>query len=808
MAQNNSTLYFLTYNNYYNRIVKYEDTLVAYNEYLVYDPITCNFDPADGVQTSHILSVGAYIADTPKADYVVVADETGAIVSRWFITDAVKVSSTQWNVSLYRDLVVDFYETVITSPTYIERAMCNSGNNLIFNPDNVSFNQIKQRETILKDTTGCPWIVGYISSNLADNKLIQASSKNIAKPEISDYTYDEWQTFQQRGVAKIDSVSFQFIGKINVGDSVHQFIVGSRQEYKKLGSDADYPNVSLYFKNNKVGSSQGPLALTELQSLIEKNETNIGNDVFSVCQGYNQSGPAVLKQAEINTALTVNGILAKDENNETFTATLTPNGKTTQTIAVEAGALYTRLINLMYNNDFIAQKIAGQRIISMTVSYSLYKATVSAYDGYSASATIKAGKVAQLQDAPYKMFCIPYPIDAGTGKIRLSSGVVSPNASIGMNMAMRTAIELTKENVYDLQLLPYCPATNLIGEDGIIDVSTLTGDEIDKYYTLIRKTDDSVLSYMLWCDSSSFTTAIPNPIAVPANGVDFKVEHETSFYRLNSPNYNGSFQFKATANRGVDYFEVDATYKPFTPYIHVAPNFKGLYGADYNDARGLICGGDFSLPTITDAWESYQIQNKNYLNTFNRQVENMETTFNLQYEQYKQASGMGVITSALSGGASGAYIGATVGGGPGATIGGIAGATASAIASAQGRKQDMRYTQALQNEAMSYTKDQFELSLQNIQALPYTLNNVSAFNINNKYFPFLEYFTATDEEKTAYRNKLTYRSMPIGAIGTITDYIQSEPTFISGQVIRFIGLEDDYHVASSLASEIHNGVYI
>ena len=226
MAQNETTLYFLTYNNYYNRIVKYEDTLAAYTDYQVkgYPPIVCNFDPADGIQTSHVLKLSNYIPDTPEVDYVVAAaadaDGNEKIISRWFIMDADRKSATQWVLSLQRDLVVDFYETVVNTPVYIERAICSTGNNFIFNSDNLTVNQIKKQETILKDKTGCPWIVGYMASDLTEDKRIDASSENIAKPVVSDYTYDEWQNFQQKGILKIDSVSFQIIGKNNVGGGV------------------------------------------------------------------------------------------------------------------------------------------------------------------------------------------------------------------------------------------------------------------------------------------------------------------------------------------------------------------------------------------------------------------------------------------------------------------------------------------------------------------------------------------------------------------------------------------------------------
>ena len=47
-------------------------------------------------------------------------------------------------------------------------------------------------------------------------------------------------------------------------------------------------------------------------------------------------------------------------------------------------------------------------------------------------------------------------------------------------------------------------------------------------------------------------------------------------------------------NQGIDSFDIECTYKPYNPYIHISPNYKGLYGKDFDDIRGLICGGDFS----------------------------------------------------------------------------------------------------------------------------------------------------------------------------------------------------------------------
>jgi hypothetical protein len=77
-------------------------------------------------------------------------------------------------------------------------------------------------------------------------------------------------------------------------------------------------------------------------------------------------------------------------------------------------------------------------------------------------------------------------------------------------------------------------------------------------------------------------------------------------YRLVSPNYSGQFEFNLSKMfTNTVSFNVDYTYKPFNPYIHINPVFSGLYGNDWDDARGLICGGDFSLAVVNDAWTQY-----------------------------------------------------------------------------------------------------------------------------------------------------------------------------------------------------------
>lgn len=91
----------------------------------------------------------------------------------------------------------------------------------------------------------------------------------------------------------------------------------------------------------------------------------------------------------------------------------------------------------------------------------------------------------------------------------------------------------------------------------------------------------------------------------PGNeALERKLANECDVVRLVSQNYSAIFEFSPAKSGGVDGFLADCTYKPWSPYIHILPKLKGLYGDNFvaiDDARGLICGGDMSLPQLSNA---------------------------------------------------------------------------------------------------------------------------------------------------------------------------------------------------------------
>ena len=177
--------------------------------------------------------------------------------------------------------------------------------------------------------------------------------------------------------------------------------------------------------------------------------------------------------------------------------------------------------------------------------------------------------------------------------------------------------------------------------------------------------------------------------------------------------------------------------------------------------------------------------------SFNRQIQNMEVQNNV--------ARLNDVLGATVGSIAGAVAGSKLGGG----IGAVAGLGLTAAAGVV----DYQINEQLRKENMDYTKDMFGYQLGNIKAVPDGLSKTTAYTKNNKYFPFLEFYTCTEEEKIALKNKLKYNGMTVMRIGTINEFLQPEQSYIKGRLIR---LEGDYdnHYVNELSQELYKGVYI
>ena len=283
-----------------------------------------------------------------------------------------------------------------------------------------------------------------------------------------------------------------------------------------------------------------------------------------------------------------------------------------------------------------------------------------------------------------------------------------------------------------------------------------------------------------------------------------KLANECDLVRLVSQNYSAIFEFSPAKSGGVDGFLADCTYKPWSPYIHILPKLKGLYGDNFvsiDDARGLICGGDMSLPQLSNEWANYQLQNKTYQEMFDRQIKNMD----VQNDVNRQAAIAQLLAAPITGGATGALTGAKLGGGLAGTIaGGLAGAIGGGITAGV----DLANTVKMMEENKQYAIDMYGYNLQNIQAVPTSLTKTSALTYNTRVWPFIEYYTCTESERKALKDKIKYNGMTIMKVGQLSSYPLGEDNFYKGQVIRLPDLRVDSHMAFEIYNELNKGVYL
>lgn len=875
MAQIKTSLIPCKYNNYYNRLLKIE------TDYTKYEAVRTgtknvenyNFNPNDGITAEAVINQAD--EEITKANYLVVLKETTennittkTIDSRWYVLECKRNRLGQYTLSLYRDTLGDYFNDIIDAPMFIEKSgRLNINDPAIYNNEDMSFNQIKTSETLLKDETGCAWVVGYIPRDFkTDNEITidypLRGSADITVNKLSDWEYYNEINKQQSGIL-INAVygiytkynNTMIAAGLNYDGSLYSF-KGPYENIKEI----TYPGLldnGLQFNPPTPSNIDNRLVVDYRQNVFNTTASNLNSEIII--------DEDLLTQDQYSNILSLNGKIIYDKQTETYykinIATDTANKeKNMRNINIKRTGTYYSIIGSAVSGNFKASFTYTTYIITIEQAYT------------SASLTITTNRY-HLKDQPYDMFCIPYN---DTLKV-YKNGALQYQANKNLALSIGTTIStiIGSSAVYDIQLLPYCPVRYCIKND--------TFDYGDALITEIKDSESHLIGALLWASTSTFsfdinqrlpivkdltssihhTETISNiggvSVLIPfanvtnvdvvdstipyikfaynklirnlvinygtenagkevgftvvttisqlADNIDVKISNECDTYRLCSPNYNGQFEFSLAKNGEIKYFNVDCSYRPFNPYIHVNPNFNKLYGKDFNDARGLICGGDFSLSQITSAWANYELNNKNYQKIFDRNIQNLEITQDIERQQQI----VGTIASALG---TGVNAGATIGSIASGPVGAAVGIGAGAVSLTAGMV-DYQLSERLRNEAIDYRVDQFGYQLGNIKAIPYSLSKVSAYNDNNKIFPFIEYYTCTDEEKTALKSKIAYNGASIGRIGTIREYIYQSLFenktgfwYIKGKIIRLNNFDGDYQQLNVVGAEMLKGIFI
>jgi len=804
-----SNLYIFKYNTYFNRIVKKEDSLEDYGE-PIFVLTNANFNMADGIRTTHIMGKTTY---TGEGDYLIETDSEDNIKSRWFILDANFNRQGQWVIDLKRDVIAEHYDDIITSPAFIEKGFVNRKSKFIFNNENIVVNQIKQNQTTLRDESGVAWIVGYTSKSLGQKTISyarQSSEYDIYAGTIAANTWQYWQ-YQNTNYSVLSSskVSMEMAIYGSLVVPWHAKINLTDKTYYHSGNNGDVSNCfTLNVRGTDWSNNHYDQLVNKIWDFYNMNDVN-----------------AVASAASTFPTNRLEDLMAYDNKVIQFSDGLykcrvfkSSSSEMEENVAAPNELLINSIYNGYYNwSQYTRPDKSNFRTYSVIGKIDNYRITMEKLSSETITVAFPTTKF-KTTDSAYDLFAIPFD----TTRVFDEEQTFYFN-SLGKDDIMGIVNAITQglgnTELYDIQLLPYCPIPSVpdLYRAGIYGYSGVNIDNAggaEHYaYEYIKDSNNNNVSIIFFPTRSAFTTKVYHYMnAVEPTGettIDFKVKDICNMYRLTGGNHANSFEFNPTRTGEITWFKVSATYIPFQPYIRLCPEFTSafggyLYGPWMEDSRGLILNGDFSLSQINDAWIDYQVQNKNYNNIFARQIQNMEVNRNIQKTQeWSQA-----IVGTLQGTATGAAAGGSVGG----MYGAIAGAAVGAVGSAVGGGFDIANNERLYQENLAFTKDMFGYQLGNIKALPNSLDKVSAYNIDNLVFPVVEYYTCSDEEKDAVRTKLIYEGYTIGVVDVINKYIKpdSELVYPKGIFVKaqLLHLDiNDNHTTEDITRELMKGVY-
>lgn len=861
-----TTVYLLyNFNSYHNRILKKFDTL---NEYITYQSSTnntydlianCNFDYKDGVTSSCTYNLGAGINYDNSPNYALVVDNSNGILSRWYVVDGTKTRGGQYVLTLLRDGIADYFNDIKNAPMYLEKgALTTDKKPFIYNSEDIQFNQIKTSETLLKDRTSCPWIIGFMAQKQPEGTsepfTTTVTTNMMGQPDVtysSMASYPYWDymgnpnngdTNYYKAVSMSGSAITWLTVYINAYDSTgitgrtstegYTYYYTPNSGWSYITGEGQNPSPTAFNTAYRCNYEVQPTLFRKIYRAIaaDPNITELARNYAALYySGVHTTAQGEAFAAEAGKIVKTNGSATQPTTGTTYPAGVyslsVPYSSTgfvgdvyyyddteamATTLANTSSQLHQAVLNILSANastwglEYISSSNPTAAVAQEAKFYLVDATPTSASQiTFSFEGTEKG-----LGDAPYRMFALPYNDNIVKWKFGASdANVIVSNKNINMAVAQGIAKTFSGTWLYDLQLVPFCPFVKSDrvsvnnNNEVIIDTQGLTW-KTD--YTTVNYNGTN-MAYILWCEYSQVDNyQIPYTINAASTAADMKINNQCDMYRLSSPSYNSIFEFNAEKNGGINGFDMDLVYKPFDSYIHINPNFGGLYGSDFNDARGLVFTGPFNLPQTTSAWMQYKMNNMNYQNSFDRQIQNMDVMHDIEMKELKWKAGAGAISGAASGAMAGMAAGPW-----GALAGGVLGAGASIA----GGVMDIKNAQARYGETIDYTQDQFNYSLQNVKAQAQSLSKVSSFTPNNKVFPILEYYTCTNAEKDAFREKMKYNGMKINAVMTLNQLYSTWPTadeekrYTKGKLIR-LNLQEDDHLVEHITEELYKGVFV
>lgn len=816
-------LYLLQYNNYYNRQLKMSNTIEDYLPYLIIKLEDRNIDIVDSINTKITVNYSAtdILNDTPN--YLLLHDKTANKVTRWFVIEAIMTRGCQYELTIRRDVIADYFDTVRRSPCLIQKGYVDNDNVLVFNKEQQEYNKIKTKELLIKDNTGIGYVVGFIGKDVAGSASNKIYSSYSSDRQV-DFDYDSLSSSMKQYFAIgnatpgsitedrtmsniiINSVGLNVqFGVQNQGDMyinnnglipIYRSLTDSDYNCEFAYTSGNVPNTHLLYKSSRnkyYDYTSTPALNTARDDLIKPVYNQMRTTITSKLNNQNVNYDSVLnvdrafinslrsydnKICKINNVYyrctfmkVANGTGSKVNDNYSFTYNIRYSLPSDSDLASYTGGYY----NLRLASDNLTSS-------DITINYGKYNCYIKLTQEQTSIYTYLTPKANRnhLIDAPYDMFVLPYD-DNYTYTVNATNYLSNKNMAI--NLAQSICEASGANATYDIQIVPYCPFDIIYNDWSLFN------------YQAIYNASDNVIGYYFWADKASKSINIAeNRLELTlSNNPSYKEITQLNKYILCSPDKNAQWEFNPAMNHGITNWIISYEYRPFSSYIKIEPEFNWLYGNSYynnlSDMRGLIINGSYSLTQLNDAWATYINNNKNYQQIFDTQI----NTQIKQYDVQNKAAWDTMFARSFD-------------------IGFLGTGMLTSPIRAYYNTKEQQMNEELQGISLASQRKLFNYQLDNIQNQPDTLKKLTSINIDFRIFPFVEIYESTEQEQLIFRDSIRYNGMTIMSTGYIENYLNpDDETFIQATLIRFneyIGQENDFTLVQAINNELNQGIYI
>lgn len=756
---------------YYDKNLKYTNRQIISNlEGLSYaEKEYINIDSADTIN-GHII----YQLNVGEEIPTYVFDEENN--RRWYVSGITQLRTGKFQISLIRDIISEGNLEWKNEQAYISAGTAPSINYNKYKTWGLPFTNTKINETPLIINGKPSYFVFYTNTQtISDTGAITESDLKLSSTLVPSGTqFDE----------QLESITdYEYYAYINNGDTptnnllyldsgnTAQFLFGGNSDFKPnptyewgyYGVDGNGNLVKTlgYYNNNDLPSGSSYILILKLslsgknfKQLIEEKSQDLGHISLNLQNEVTQSearrtgAKQIISQEKYNDINNDVGKIYLDKS----TNKLYRLNRSEYIIPNQPEKI---LINNIYSQNYIS------------AVKNIFPTNFAGYRGTSNDAFINLN----LQNDKTLIYYFTEIESVTTFDFTFTSNVLKlPKSAVRCVNITNSGNNISNEELGQALMQMSANVANLNNDTGqIIDIQYLPFSVATHINENIKVNNKSLVAEFLNLDDYYFSVS-QEPLA--------NINKETDTIKLVSPSRATQFMWSPYNNDGNMNFNIKATIRPFSTVIYIRPQTTGLLMYNYDDKNCLIIEEDFSLTQLSSEWSQYVRQNRNYSNTFNREIQGreVERTWERRVEQAQAKSDEWTARN-ISAQKAQAYTGNLP------IISSIAGAIGTAwkdSAYMEAAQLDREYNEAMYQESLSLARDMFNYQLDNIKSQPTMPSKITTIDCKFLGYVYIEYYSTNPTEKQAIENYYYYNGNRIDDYGTFNDYWGN---FVRGKII-------------------------